>query len=111
GLVELDVGAADRGTGGDAAAQADTVREADRQAVLGARRGRWHEAPPHRLAALAVQDLALGQIALGGGDHLGAVADRRPGRLAAQRGRGAAGTALEPDQMDPPPKPRDLSRR
>ena len=72
--------------------------EPEWQDILGARRGRRHQAgSPHRLAALPVEQLALGEIALGGGRHFGAIRCRRAGRLAAQRRRSDADAELEAD--------------
>ena len=91
--------------------QRDAVREADRQAVLGERGRRRHQAAPDRLAALAVEHLADREIALGGRDHVGAEALRAAGGLAAQRRRGDADAELEPDQMERPPERGDLAAR
>ncbi len=71
--------------GRDRAPQLDVVREPDRQAVRGERCRRRHQAAPDRLAALAVEDLAGGEIALGGRHDVGraAPAGSRSARRAA----------------------------
>ena len=58
---------------------------------------------PDRVAALAVEHLAGLQVALGGGDGVGAELSRRPGRLVAQ-GRGQdADAGLEADHVERAP--------
>ena len=57
---------------------------------------------PDAEAALAVQHLALLQVALGGGGDVGAEARRRAGRLVAQRRARDRDAELEPDHVDRP---------
>ena len=84
---------------GDVPDQFDTVGQGDGETAQHDRHSSGHQAPPHRVTALAAEHLARSQVALGGGHHIGDPLVLATGGLAPQR-RGQHGHVhLEPDQV------------
>src|SRR5215475_14658048 len=98
--VDFDVAPGKRRASRDVALELDVLRQAEGQQTLRQRALGRRLPAPHAEPALAVKNLAGFQIALGGGDHVGAKFFWRAGRLAAQGGGRHRDAEFQADQMD-----------